>query len=359
MDGSHRSTGGDAGDPGYDDTPFTYRGHGDADVFFDVPVPGESTLLQIVGPSGERLRLWRIERPGGPVGGCVYNGPAEGADGSILIPASAKGRGAPHGVRVRCDGPWSLQLKEPDAAREFERGIEGRGSEVVRYTGPVGLGCLTGTRAGDAVDVRVVPPPAGPIRDELPRQVREFRVAGACTMVVTAPGPWRMRVEPTPPIRPDLPEGTFVLHGAGELSAVVPVTHASESSVLRIDWVSGPELTVQCGEYRYPYGPTYRLGPDHPSRRFRLGPELWARGVPVRIHDPAGEWEIRTTSLVPSHGPDDPDCPDGDGFSLLPASIHGTGSGTLTATPTPDGPEPIPSRLDRLRRLLRPRRHAR
>ncbi|MFE2865735.1 hypothetical protein [Embleya sp. NPDC059259] len=290
---------------GEDDTPFTHRGFGDADVVLDVPVRGRIALVRIESAPGEQLRLWRIERPGGPVGWCAYDGPAEGSDASILT-VDGQGR-VLRAVRVRCAGAWSLRLRDPDAVREFERSIAGVGSEVLRYTGPLGVGRLIGTRSGGPVDVRLLPPSAGADaaagtwqeidpHPEQPWQSWEFGVVGPQMMVVTARGPWSIDVEPTPSIRPDLPEGTFVLHGVGDLTAIVPIPDAGEAAVLEVVWVSGATFTVAC-EASGDYGaPRHLLGPDRPCLRFRLGAELRARGVPVRILGRGSEWELRTTT---------------------------------------------------------------
>ncbi|MYS78793.1 hypothetical protein [Embleya scabrispora] len=315
---------------GQDDTPFTHRGIGDADVVFDVPVPGRVALMQIESAPGEHLRLWRIDRPGGPVGRCVYAGPPEGSDASILT-LDERLR-AVTAVRVRCAGAWSLQLKHPDAAREFERSVEGFGSEVLWYTGPLGVGRLTGARSDGPVDVRLASPSVGAVAgvwqrielcSERPWQSGEFQVAGPRMVVVAARGAWSIDVEPTPPIRPDLPAGTFVLHGVGDLAAIVPITRASELSVLEVVWVSGAEFTVECGEYGSRRAYRHRIGPDRQCLRFRLGVELWARGVPVRIVGRGSEWEVRTTSAGGARsgtglGVGDFDAADAAGFRLLP-----------------------------------------
>ncbi|MFF7246307.1 hypothetical protein ACFZBU_20625 [Embleya sp. NPDC008237] len=288
---------------GQDDTPFTHRGVGDADVVLDVPVPGQVALMQIESAPGERLRLWRIDRPGGPARTCVYNGPPEGSDASILT--SDEGRRELTVVRVRCAGAWTLQLKNPDAAREFDGSVEGFGNEVLRYTGPLGVGRLSGAPSGGPVDVRLVPPSTATDsgawqgidrHSERPWQSGEFQVVGPRMMVVTASGPWSIDIEPTTPIRPDLSAGTFVLHGTGDLAAILPITHPSETSVLEVVWVSGAAFSVKCGEYGVRRAPRHWLGPRRPCVRFRLGVELWARGVPVRIFGQGSEWELRTTT---------------------------------------------------------------
>ncbi|MFI6977839.1 hypothetical protein ACIBSV_04520 [Embleya sp. NPDC050154] len=314
---------------GQDDTPFTHRGFGDADVVLDLPVPGRPALLQVESAPGRHVRLWRIDRPGGPAEECVYDGPREGSDGSILI--SDQGLRT---VRVRCSGAWSLQLKEPDAAREFERSVEGFGSEVVCYTGPLGVARLTGDRSGGQVEVRMVPPREGADtggwrgideRREQVWQAPEFEVAGPRLLVVTAGGAWSLDVDPTPPIRPDLPEGTFVLHGVGDLAAIVPITHPSEVSVLEAVWVSGGEFTLVCGEPRIAGAPLHRLGPDRPCLRIRPGVRVRG-GMPIQIFGRGSEWEIRTTTPTdtPSGtglGVADYDAADVAGFRVLPTPV--------------------------------------
>ncbi|MGW1995986.1 hypothetical protein [Embleya sp. NPDC001921] len=317
---------------GQDDTPFTHRGFGDADVVLDLPVPGRPALLQIESAPGRHVRLWRVDRPGGPVEECVYDGPREGSDGSVLI--SDQGRRAVRAVRVRCSGAWSLQLKHPDVAREFERSAEGFGSEVVCYTGPLGVARLTGARSAGPVEVRMVGAPVGTgtggwrgidTRREQPWQSEEFELAGPRLLVVTAGGAWSLDVDPTPPIRPDLPEGTFVLHGVGDLAAIVPITHPSEVSALEAVWVSGAEFTLVCGEPGIAGAPLHRLGPDRPCLRIRPGVRVRG-GMPIQIFGRGSEWEIRTTT--PTENPSgtglgvaDYDAADVAGFRVLPTPV--------------------------------------
>jgi len=71
-----------------------------------------------------------------------------------VVLADGPRRGDERYLRIRASGSWTVTLSGPETAPEFDSEIHGEGADVVAYTGPSGIGVLTGNTGAAQVLLR-------------------------------------------------------------------------------------------------------------------------------------------------------------------------------------------------------------
>ncbi|WP_158695917.1 hypothetical protein [Embleya scabrispora] len=302
----------------HDETPHTCHGHGNAEVGLTFPVPGSPALLQVVKEAGTSLQLWSVREAGWPFGEWMYTAPQQGEEGSLLVYDT--GPGALPMLRVTSDGAWTLQLKEPSAARELTETLAGHGPEVVRYDGPPCVATLTsGVPRSGNVQIRVLPESGAAEASavdpedasaEPAERPAEVVYVGEGQYCITLDGPrlvvvqtadtWELSMPAAPlddEVRP--PAEPSAHRGMGSRTLAVTLPDPDAPAILEVVafanvGVDVPEWPLQEGVFH-----TYRVGPGNPTQRYLLFPKP-KRDAPIEIEldAPGGEWELRVTELA-------------------------------------------------------------
>ncbi|MFI1385383.1 hypothetical protein [Embleya sp. NPDC020886] len=300
----------------HDDTPYTCHGSGNSEVGVAFPVPGSPALLQVVKPAGTSLDLWSVPEPGSPFGDFLYSAPEQGEEGSLLVHDT--GPGALRMLKVVSDGSWTLQLKEPGAARELVDTLAGHGCEVVRYDGPGCVATLVADvhGAGGNARIRVLPEsgvaafamdPADSSAEQADDSA-EVAFLGAGRYAITLDGPrlvvvltrddWQLSTEEAGPDESGPPAGPPAHRGMGSRTVGVTLPDPDEPAVLEV--LAFANLCVNVPEWplRENVFHTYEVGPGYPTR-YLLVPKP-RRGAPVEIELEArdAEWELRVVPLA-------------------------------------------------------------
>lgn len=99
-------------------------------------------------------------------------------------------------IAIVADGEWSLNVRDVSEAREFGSTIAGRGDDVVRYVG--GMGVLAASYPGDApfVVLRAGRPDRLLFDEVGPFAGKTALGMGPALLVVSARGPWALTVTP-------------------------------------------------------------------------------------------------------------------------------------------------------------------
>ncbi|MFF7250184.1 hypothetical protein ACFZBU_40635 [Embleya sp. NPDC008237] len=267
-------------------------------------------MLEISKMSGERLTLWALAEPGSVGGRCLYEGPIEASEGSILV--FDTGPAAVERLRVVTAGNWSLRLRDPASAPEFDESIQGLGPQVVRYVGPGGVATVDASAREGGCTVLLYP--AGP--DERAEQWSESNaasqripLAGTQFVVVETADRWSITLEssaPGPHLIPIPTNGeTFVQRGSGTRVLSLMRPSGDEPVIFEVALTSGPGIRVGVPHFtsrtdedgnetwvddrsREPR----RLHPDCPRTQFMF-PEDWGERVVIDISAPDSRWEVR------------------------------------------------------------------
>ncbi|MFI6581708.1 hypothetical protein [Embleya sp. NPDC050493] len=327
----------------HDDTPYTCHGYGNADVGLTFPVPGSPALLQVVKEAGTSLQLWSVRAAGSPFGEWIHTAPQQGEEGSLLVHDT--GPDALSMLKVTSDGAWTLQLKEPGAARELTETLAGHGPEVVRYDGPPCVAMLSGgvdrpgrdrirQRPGFAAGAVLIVYPDGASVDpqERPAEVVElddgrYRITldGPRLLVVTTADTWQLTTDAA--VREVDRQHAHPSAHRGTGSRTVAVTLPDPSAPAILEVLAFANMGVDVPDWPYQEGVfrTHRVESGHPKQRYLLFPRLSCDApIEIDLDAPGGEWELRVTELA--------------GARALDRSAEGFGSDVLRY----DGP---PARL--------------
>ncbi|WP_344954512.1 hypothetical protein [Actinomadura miaoliensis] len=210
-------------------------------------------------------------------------------------------------LRVKAAGAWTVTLGGPETARAFDRTISGRGSDVVRYEGPPGIGILTGggrevgemLLRGSDLALRhslgqVVPAERRGTEPAALASLCSFAVPSGAVLELRADGDWNIEILPLRQIpgTPDLLEGP----GADHVHTFDDSVQGAHPAVLLYTGPSARLETSYLGKGAFAvHRLTEGLAPAGTGGDEPIDLQPWTL-LQVSTDGP-GRWRLRTTAV--------------------------------------------------------------